>query len=169
MNFNETLQRFAEVAAVNGDAFKSIYGVALNTTERVYSLNTDYARSMLQRLSPGEASTDFPEQVRQQLRQFEQVGSYFRDISEIFVASQAEALTLSSANAEEFARWLAAELEKQFLEVPKGQSAYSEVLQSALNAASNTYAKFMDTSRQLTQSGLAASGKAVSGALKKAA
>ena len=43
MDFTHTLQGFAEVVAINGDACKSIYGVTLKATERIYSLNTDFA------------------------------------------------------------------------------------------------------------------------------
>ena len=48
MNVTDTLQKLSEAAAGQGNAFKSIYEVALKATEQVFSLNTDFARSFFE-------------------------------------------------------------------------------------------------------------------------
>jgi hypothetical protein len=48
MTVTDTLQKFSEAAAGHGNAFKSIYEVALKATEQVFSLNTDFARSFFE-------------------------------------------------------------------------------------------------------------------------
>lgn len=149
MDFTHTLQGLAEVAAINGDACKSIYGVALKATERVYALNTDFARAFIESCAVGDSRVDHEAQLRAQLRQFERVSEYFRDVSEILVATHAEVFTLGSANAEVISRRLAAEVERQCLSSSGGQTAFSDALKSAINAASSTYEKLIGTSREI--------------------
>ena len=170
MDLTHTLQGFAEVATINGDACKSIYGVALKATERIYSLNTDFARALIEGYAVGDTRSDYQEQLRTQLRQFERVSEYLRDVSEVFVATQAEVFSLGSANAEEVTRRLAAEVEKQCLSSASGsQTAFSDALHSALNAASSTYEKLIGTSREITQASLGVVEKTRPGTVKKAA
>ena len=53
MDITSTLQGFTETAAISVDAFKLIYGVTLKATERVYSLNTDFARAVIEGYAVG--------------------------------------------------------------------------------------------------------------------
>ena len=50
-------ESFAEVVAINGDACKSIYGVTLKATERIYSLNTDFARALIESYAVGDTGS----------------------------------------------------------------------------------------------------------------
>ena len=58
MDITSNLQGFTETAAISVDAFKSIYGVALKATERVYALNTDFARAFIESCAVGESRVD---------------------------------------------------------------------------------------------------------------
>ena len=170
MDITSNLQGFTETAAISVDAFKSIYGVALKATERIYSLNTDFTRAVIDGYAAGSNTLDYQDQLRIQLGQFERASAYLRDVSDILVATQAEVFTLGSANAEELTRRLAAEVEKRCLpSATDGNSAFSDALHSALSAATSTYETLIGTSRQITEASLEAVGQAGAKPVKKAA
>ena len=68
--------------------------------------------------------------------------------------------TLGSANAEVFARQLAAQFEQLVNVLPADPSKYSEVLNSALNAAKKACENVIDTSRQISGTTLMLTGRA---------
>ena len=102
MNVTDTLQKFSEVAAGHGDAFKSIYEVALKATEQVFSLNTDFARSFFEGAVTHQGGSNYQEQFAAQAKQLELASAYFRDISDVWVKSQVEVFTLGVCAAEAF-------------------------------------------------------------------
>ena len=160
MNLTDTLQKFSEAAAGHGNAFKSIYEVALKASEQVFSLNTDFARSFFEGAVTHQGGSNYQEQFAAQAKQLELASAYFRDISDVWVKSQVEVFTLGSANAEVFARQLAAQFEQLVNVLPADPSKYSEVLNSALNAAKKACENVIDTSRQISGTTLVATGRA---------
>jgi len=154
MTVTDTLQKFSEAAAGHGNAFKSIYEVALKATEQVFSLNTDFARSFFEGAVTHQASPDYQAQLAAQCRQLESASAYFRDVSDVWVKTQVEMFTLGSANAELLSGQLAAQFEQLVNALPADPSQYSDALNSALSAAKQACEKVMDTSRQISGSAL---------------
>jgi len=169
MNVTDTLQKFSEAAAGQGNAFKSIYEVALKATEQVFSLNTDFARSFFEGAVTYQGGSNYQEQLAAQCRQLESASAYFRDISDVWVKTQVEMFTLGSASAEALSRQLAAQFEQLVDALPADPSKYSDALNSALNAAKQACEKVMDTSRQISGSGLVVKGWAQASGAKEAA
>lgn len=169
MNVTDTLQKFSEVAAGHGDAFKSIYEVALKATEQVFLLNTDFARSFFEGAVTHQNGMDYHEQLAAQATQLELASAYFRDVSDVWVKTQVEMFTLGSASAEVISRQLSAQFEQLVDALPADPSKYSDALNSALNAAKKACEKVMDSSRQISGSALVLAGRAQASDAKEAA
>jgi cell division septum initiation protein DivIVA len=169
MNVTDTLQKLSEAAAGQGNAFKSIYEVALKATEQVFSLNTDFARSFFEGAVTYPAGSDYQQQLAAQCRQIESASTYFLNISDVWFKSQAEMFTLGSANAEALSQQLSEQFEHLVNALPADPSKYSEALNLALNAAKNACEKVMDTSRQISASTLVPAGRARAPGAREAA
>ena len=169
MNVTDTLQKFSEAAAGQGNAFKSIYEVALKATEQVFSLNTDFARSFFEGAVTHQGGSNYQEQLAAQCRQLESASAYFRDISDVWVKTQVEMFTLGSASAEALSQQLTEQFEQLVDALPADPSKYSEALNSALNAAKKACEKVMDTSRQISGSTLVLAGRAQASDAREAA
>lgn len=169
MSSTMNLQKFAEAASANSDAFKSIYDLTLSATQQVFSLNSDLIRSFTESQAFPKNAADFREQASAQAQNFERFSEYFRNVTDIFTKTQVEVFKLGSQNAEEVAKILSADLETLFKSFPVDSSRFAEVLTSALSSATTTYEKFVDTSRQFTESSLLAATQAGQAAANSAA
>lgn len=169
MSSTINLQKFAEAASANSDAFKSIYDVALSASQQVFSLNSDLIRSFTEgQAFPGNVA-DFREQATAQAQNLERFSEYFRNLTEVLTKTQVEVFKLGSQNAEEVTRILSADIETLFKSFPVDSSRLAEVLTSALSSATTTYEKFVDSSRQFTESSLLAATQAGQAAANSAA
>jgi hypothetical protein len=165
MTTNVAMQKLAEAASVNGEAFKSIYDITLNASQQMLTLNNDYFRSFAEGFTVPKNGLGLSEQLSAQTQGVERASEYLREISEIFTHTQAEVFKLGSQNADEVTKILFADLEMLLKPFPVDQSTLAEVLKSALSTATTAYEKLVDTSRQITESSL----KVVSGAGQAAA
>lgn len=155
MNSIAKLQRFAEAASANGDAFKSVYDVTLTATQQIFSLNNDFFQSCVEACTVPQSSLGMHELVDGYAQSVERASAYFRDVSEICSKTQVEVFKASTLSADEAAKFFFAEIEILFQSLPAGQSPFSEVLKSVFSNASSTCEKLIDTSRQMTESSLA--------------
>lgn len=155
MNSIAKLQRFAEAASANGDAFKSIYEVTLSATQEIFSLNNDYFRSFVEGCASPEGRLDGSELVSAYAQGLERASAYCRDVSEVCSKTQVALFKAGSLSADEAAKLFFAELETLYQALPMDQSQFSEMLKSAFSCASSTCEKIIDTSRQMTESSIA--------------
>lgn len=160
MSSTFNLQKFAEAASSNSDAFKSIYDVTLAAAQQVFSLNSDLVRSFSDGQTFCRSGLDFRDQTITQTQVLERYSEYFRDLTDILTRTQVEVFKLGSQNADEVIKILSADLDTLFKSFPADSSRYAEMLKTALSTATSTYEKFVDTSRQLTESGLLAASQA---------
>jgi len=58
MNSMTTMQKYAEVASINGNTLKSMYDLTLTASEAVFSLNTGFARSVAECVAAPAGSLD---------------------------------------------------------------------------------------------------------------
>ncbi len=161
MNSIAKLQRFAEAASANGDAFKSIYDVTLAASQQIFALNNDFFQSFVEGCTVPKSSPDTHELVSMYAQGLERTSAYCRDISDICSKTQVEVFKASSLSADEAAKFFFAEIETLLQSLPVDQSPFSEMLKSAFSNAGSTCEKIIDTSRQMTESSLAVATHAV--------
>jgi hypothetical protein len=149
------LQRFAEAASANGDAFKSIYDVTLAASQQIFALNNDFFQSFVAGCTVPKSSLDAHELVNTYAQGLERASAYCRDLSDICSKTQVEVFKAGSLSADEATKFFFAEIERLFQSLPMDQSPFSEMLKSVFSNAGSTCEKIIDTSRQMTESSLA--------------
>lgn len=105
------VQKYAEVASINGDTLKSMYDLTLTATEAMFSLNTGYARSVAECVAGPAGSLDVTAQIGLQAAQLERTSVYLRDLCDIVTRTQTEIFKVGTSGAEEAAKLAQAELD----------------------------------------------------------
>jgi len=168
MKSSDRLQDFCASAAATVDIYKSLFELALNASEQILSLNGDFHRSFIEGCAAPLTSPDFGTQLDMQSKRIEQTSEYLREFGNICTRVQSEFFKLGSSGTEELTKKLIDQMEQHFRAHPIGQSDYTEALQSVWSSARTTYEKFIDTSRGIAESSLAAATRADEAARKVA-
>ena len=105
------VQKYAEVASINGDTLKSMYDLTLTATEAVFSLNTGFARSVAECVAGPTGNLDVTAQIGLQAAQLERTSVYLRDLCDIVTRTQTEIFKVGTSGAEEAAKLAQAELD----------------------------------------------------------
>ncbi len=138
MNSITHLQKIAEAASANGDAFKSIYDVTLKASEQLFTLNNDFFRSLLEGSTTAKTSLEPHELFNAYAKQLERVSEYFREASDIGSQTQVEVFKVGTQSAEEVTRVFFAQMEALFKSFPADQAHFSDALKSVVNSVTTT-------------------------------
>ena len=112
MNSMTTMQKYAEVASINGNTLKSMYDLTLTASEAVFSLNTGFSRSVAECVAAPAGSLDVTAQIGLQAAQLERTSVYLRDLCDIVTRTQTEVFKVGTLGAEEAAKLAKAELDE---------------------------------------------------------
>ena len=105
------VQKYAEVASINGDTLKSMYDLTLTASQALFSLNTGFARSVAECVAGPAGSLDVTAQLGLQAAQLERTSVYWRDLCDIVTRTQTEVFKVGTLGAEEAAKLAQAELD----------------------------------------------------------
>ncbi len=105
------VQKYAEVASINGDTLKSMYDLTLTASQALFSLNTGFARSVAECVAGPAGSLDVTTQLGLQAAQLERTSVYLRDLCDIVTRTQTEVFKVGTLGAEEAAKLAQAELD----------------------------------------------------------
>ena len=105
------VQKYAEVASINGDTLKSMYDLSLTASPALFSLNTGFARSVAECVAGPAGSLDVTAQLGLQAAQLERTSVYLRDLCDIVTRTQTEVFKVGTLGAEEAAKLAQAELD----------------------------------------------------------
>lgn len=157
-------EKFSEVATANGDAFKAIVEIALNTSEQLFALNLNTVRSSTASITVPK-SGNFFEQLTAQYgspsHSMELASDYLRNVSGILIKSQSEIGQINVERANELAQSVSSLLDTVAKSGPNGTAEMVEQIKSALSSATEAYENMIKTSGELAERSLAAAGEAV--------
>lgn len=174
MNAFISTQKLAKTATGNLEAFQSLADMIFGASERLLALNLNASRDFFSQVTSSMAPVTeadlhdhFAARIAAQGKSIEQTAEYFRNVTELFIQTQHEVSAYSTQQLEEASRTFTEFLEHLPLSAPEGNADFVAAMKAVMSNASATYEKFVQTTRDVAQAGLAAGATAK--ASKKAA
>lgn len=162
------LQKLTDAVNANMQTYLSFAEIVLNTSERLSSLNIDATRSSFKQFSayatprPGEGFTQqITARLGEQGHNLEQTLAYLRNVSEVYVQAQNDIADLGSRRLAELSEEFQALIDKAAKSAPVGSSEMVAAMKTALSQASSVYDSLLKTSREVTETHLAAATSAL--------
>lgn len=162
------LQKLTDAVNANLQTYLSFAEIILNSSERLSSLNLEASRSAFQQFSASVAplsgdgiGEQITARINDQGRNLEQAVGYLRNVGEVYAQTQSELAELGSRRVAELTEELQALLDKTTKSAPAGTSEMVTALKTALRQATSVYDSLMKTSREMTETNLAAATKAL--------
>jgi len=168
MNTLPSVQSLTDAANANIMTFQSFADIVLNASERLTTLNIDAARSVFAFASAnagpliGEGLRDqIASRVGAQGQGLEKAAEYVRKVNEVLVKTQADVTQLSAKRMSEATDSLHSMLDTMAKSGPAGTADIVAAMKSALNTTSATFENMIQTTREVTESNLAAAANAL--------
>lgn len=168
MNSLPSVQNLTDAANANIQTFQSLADIVLNATQRLTTINMEAARSAFALASANSAPL-FSDGLREQItgrvtaqgQGIEQAADYLRNVNDVFLKTQADVAQLSAKRLGESTEMLHALLDNVAKVGPAGTPDMVSALKSALNTANATFENMISTTRELTETNLAAAASAL--------
>jgi len=157
-------EKFSEVATANGDAFKAIVEIGLNTSEQLFALSLNAVRSSTASVTVPKSGNFFEQMTTQfgsPTRSLELATDYLRNVSGILIKSQAEVGQINVERTNELAQSISTLLDSMAKSGPNGTAEVVEQIKTALSSATEAYENMIKTSGEIAERSLAAAGEAV--------
>lgn len=168
MNAFVSAQNLAKSANVNIEAFQSLADIVFGASERLVALNLDAARQFCTYAS-ASATPVFEGDMREQFatrmglhgKSLEQTAEYFRAINDLFIQTQGDIATFGTRQLDDISRAFGEFLENFAASVPAGNPDFVAAVKTAMSNATAAYESFVQTTREVAETNLAAASNAL--------
>ncbi len=169
MNTLPSVQKLTQAANGNIQAFQSFADIVLNASERLVALNIEAARTLCStataNAAPLTASNDMRDQIAARMgtqgKMFEQAAEYFRSFNDLCAKTQSEVAELNTQRLNEVSGSVHELLDSVAKAGPTGAADIVAAMKAAMNNASAAYENMIKTTRDVTESNLAAASNAL--------
>lgn len=153
-------ERLTAVAGANGDAFRSIADIALNTCEQLLALNLRLARSVSAAASEVPLRGKFEDQVDAQFKvpatALELTSEYMRNMTDICARSQSELVRVNADRISELTHSMNALLDGIAESGPSVTGDLIEYFRSALNGSAEVFENMIRAANEVAEGNLVA-------------
>lgn len=156
MNTIDYMQKFTQAASDNGEALKSIFDLSLRATQQMVALNGDFVRTFSGAGAESANVLDFDAQVSAQAQRLERSTEYFRDMNELCINTQAEIVRQSTQRMREVMDEAAEQFASVFRADRFDGADFAEMMSANLRTAGEAFERMLNTSREVSESNLAA-------------
>ncbi|MBI1904915.1 MAG: hypothetical protein HYS20_01540 [Rhodocyclales bacterium] len=161
MNSISYMQKATEVAAANGQVFKSIFDVTVAAMQRLTSLNGDLVRSLTRDGALPTAGQDVRERLRTYTARIDETGEYVRECNDLCIKTQMEIARLHMQRMGDVVQALTTQFEELARINPMDTSGMGEALKVMFNNSGSAYEEMTNTMREAVESSLTATLRAL--------
>lgn len=168
MNAFVSAQKLAKSANGNIEAFQSLADIFFGASERFVALNLDAARQLCTYAS-ANATPVFEADMREQFatrmnlhgKSLEQAAEYFRAINDLFIQTQGDIATFGTRQLDDMSRAFSEFLDNVASSAPAGSPDFVAAMKTAMSNATAAYESFVQTTREVAETNLAAASNAL--------
>lgn len=168
MNTFPSVQKMAQAAADNIQGFQAYAEIILNASQELASLNIEATRTACSYVTVN-AVPAIGEDMREQLaarmdgqgRSLEQAAEYIRSVNDLCIKTQTEIGELNTRRLHEMTEKMQGVLDAFAKTGPTGSLDMISAMKTAMSNASAAYENFVRTSRDVTETNLAAASNAL--------
>ncbi|NMG75145.1 phasin family protein [Aromatoleum diolicum] len=168
MNAFASVQKLAKAANSNAEAFQSLADIVFGASERLLALNLDAARNLCAYASAnavpvfeGDLQEQFASRMSAQGKSLEQAAEYFRSVNDLAIQTQGDIAAFGTQQLTQMSHGVSEFLDNVAKTAPAGSSDFVAAMKTAMSNASAAYENFVKTTRDVTETNLAAANSAL--------
>jgi hypothetical protein len=169
MNSISYMQKATEVAAANGQVFKSIFDVTVAAMQRLATLNGDLVRAMTKDGALPTPGQDVREQLRAYTARIDEAGEYMRECNDLCIKTQTEIARLHVQRTGDVVQAFTTQFEELARINPMDASGMGAAMKVMFNNSGSAYEEMANTMREAVESSLTATLRALQPPPKEAA
>lgn len=168
MNSISYMQKATEVAAANGQVFKSMFDVTVTAMQRLATLNGDLVRSVTRDGALPTPGQDARERLHAYSVRIEEAGEYMRECNDLCIKTQTEVARLQLQRVGDVVQALTTQFEELARINPMDASGMGEAMKVMFNNSGSAYEEIANTMREAVESSLTATLRALQPLQKEA-
>lgn len=168
MNAFASVQKLAKAANSNVEAFQSLAEIAFGASERLIALNLDAARNLCAYAAAtavpvleGDLHEQFASRMSVHGKSMEQAAEYFRSVNDLAIQTQGDIAAFGTQQLTDMSRSVSDFLDNVAKSAPAGSSDFVAAMKTAMSNANAAYESFVKTTRDVTETNLAAANSAL--------